>query len=92
MKSGGNVVSWVVVLMVASTLFLMVCLLQIDRVVNNDLYRYGLQFSHQWATPYWTMTRIAFTLGWFNILAAIIVQLYTMTFRRKEVEQLVIEG
>lgn len=91
MKFGGNVVSWVVVLMAASSLFLMVCLLQIDRVVNNDLYRYGLQFSYQWATPYWTMTRIAFALGWFNILAAITVQLYTMTFRRKDVEQLVTE-
>jgi hypothetical protein len=91
MKFDGNVVSWVVVLMAASSLFSMVCLLQIDRVVHNELYRYGLQFSYEWATLYWTVMRTAFALGWFNIIAAITVQLYTVTFRRKEVEQLVTE-
>ena len=89
MKIGGNVASVVVVLMAASSLFLMVCLLQIDRTVHHDLYLYGLQFSYQWARPYWIMVRAAFALAWFNIIAAITVQLYTVTFRRREVEQLV---
>ena len=35
------------------------------------------------------MIRVAFVLGWFNIIAAIGVHLYSITFRRKEVEQLV---
>jgi hypothetical protein len=63
MKLGENVVSWVVVLMAASSLSSMFCLLQIDRVVNNDLYRYGLQFSYGWATAYWTLIKAAFALG-----------------------------
>ena len=35
------------------------------------------------------MIRVAFVLGWFNIIAAVGVHLYSITFRRKEVEQLV---
>jgi hypothetical protein len=26
---------------------------RIDHLVNSDLYNYGLQFSTEWATPYW---------------------------------------
>ena len=89
MKIGGNLASGVIVLMAASSLFLMVCLLQIDRTIHHDLYLYGLQFNYQWARPYWIMIRAAFALAWFNIIAAITVQLYTVTFRRREVEQLV---
>jgi hypothetical protein len=91
MKIGGNLASVVVVLMAASSLFLMVCLLQVDKTVHHDLYMYGLQFSYNWATPYWIMIRAAYALAWFNIIAAITVQLYTVTFRRREVEQLVID-
>lgn len=89
MKSDGNAVSWVVVLMAVSSLFSMFFLLQIDRTVHNELYRYGLQFSYGWATPYWVMMRTAFALIWFNIIAAISIQLYTVFFKRREAEQLV---
>ena len=92
MKIGGNVASVIIVLMAASSVFLMVCLLQIDRTIHHDLYLYGLQFSYQWARPYWIMVRAAFALAWFNIIAAITVQLYTVTFRRREVEQLVTDA
>jgi hypothetical protein len=39
--------------------------------------------------PYSMMITVAFALGWFNIVMAIGVHLYSVTFRRKEVEQLV---
>ena len=68
----------------------MICLLQVDGIVHGDLYNYGLHFSTVWAEPYWTLVKIVFGLGWFNIIAAIGVHLYSVTFRRKEVEQLVI--
>jgi hypothetical protein len=35
------------------------------------------------------MIRFAFVLSWFNIIAAIGVHLYSITFRRRELEQLV---
>jgi len=29
-----------------------------DTIVHGTLYNYGLQFSYDWATPYWTILRI----------------------------------
>jgi hypothetical protein len=88
-SSGDNSISWVVVAMAASSLIVMVCLLQVDRIVEGDLYNYGLQFSSAWEGPYSSMIRIAFILGWFNIVAATGVHLYSIAYRRKEVEHLV---
>jgi len=75
--------------MAASSLISMMCLLQVDRIVDGELFSYGLRLSSSWLVPYSNMIRVAFVLGWFNIIAAIGVHLYSITFRRKEVEQLV---
>ena len=75
--------------MAASSLISMICLLQVDRIVDGELFSYGLRLSSSWLVPYSNMIRIAFVLGWFNIIAAIGVHLYSITFRRREVEQLV---
>jgi len=74
--------------MAASSLVSMMCLFQVDRIVEGELFSYGLLASSSYV-PYSNMIRIAFVLGWFNIIAAIGVHLYSITFRRKEVEQLV---
>ena len=67
----------------------MVCLLQVDRIVDSELLSYSIQLSSIYLT-YSNMIRFAFVLGWFNIIAAIGVHLYSITFKRKELEQLVI--
>jgi hypothetical protein len=87
--TGESPISWVVVAMAASSLFSMICLLQVDGIVDSELFIYGLRASSSYV-PYSNMIRVAFILGWFNIIAAIGVHLYSITFRRKEVEQLVI--
>jgi len=74
--------------MAASSLISMVCLLQIDRIVESELIRYSVLFSSVYLT-YSNIIRFAFVLSWFNIIAAIGVHLYSITFRRKELEQLV---
>lgn len=74
--------------MAASSLISMVCLLQVDRIVDSELISYSVQLSSVYLT-YSNMIRFAFVLGWFNIIAAIGVHLYSITFRRKELEQLV---
>jgi len=39
---------------VALSILLYFCLLsRIDFIVHRDLYRYGLQFSYEWANEYW---------------------------------------
>jgi len=77
--------------MAASSLVSMICLLQVDRIVDGELLSYSLQLSSSYVS-YSNMIRVAFVLGWFNIVAAIGVHLYSITFRRREVEQLVTEA
>jgi hypothetical protein len=74
--------------MAASSLISMICLLQLDRIVDSELVTRSLQLSSSYVA-YSNMIRVAFVLGWFNIIAAVGVHLYSITFRRKEVEQLV---
>jgi hypothetical protein len=70
--------------MAASSLVSMFSVLRIDSIVRGDLYRFGLEFSYQWALPYWTMTTIIFAVGWFNIILSFAFQFYVLLYRRKE--------
>ena len=87
MKSPSDATSWVVVLTAATSLVLMICLYQIDNIVHGTLYSYGLQFSYNWAGPYWRLTQIGFTAGWLNIIIAFTVQLYNIKSKPKKAEQ-----
>lgn len=46
----------------ASTLYLL------DQIVHSTLYNYGLQFSSNWANPYWLLLRIIQVLLAVNII------------------------
>ena len=61
-----------------------VALFQIDTVVHQQLYEYGLQFSSNWAIPYWNALAIVFAAAWTTIVAAVGLQLYTMTRRTRK--------
>jgi hypothetical protein len=77
-------ISLVLVVVSASSLISMFGLFQIERMVNQDLYRYGLQFSYAWAMPYWTITKLMFATGWFNIIAAVAFHIYMLSYGQKE--------
>lgn len=77
-------VSLVLIVMAAASLFSMIGLLQIDKIVHGDLYNYGLHFSYKWAIPYWTIADIIFGMGWLNIISAVAFQVYILTARREE--------
>jgi hypothetical protein len=48
----------------------------LDYIVNNDLYRYGLQFSYEWALQYWTLARLSLGLiGLASVMTAISIVL-----------------
>lgn len=76
--------SLVLVITTFSSLVSMISILKIDQIVHGDLYDYGLDFSYQWAVPYWTMTTIVFGMSWFNIIASIAFQFYVLIYARKE--------
>jgi hypothetical protein len=65
----------VFVLIAAASLVSMIATLKIDDIINGNLYRHGLQFSIEWAIPYWTMTGTVFAMGWFIIIASIVFEL-----------------
>ena len=50
----------VLVLWLVSSGFAVFLLLKIDEVVHHRLYDFGLQFSVDWAVPYWGFLRLVF--------------------------------
>ena len=91
-STGNGTVSWVVVAMAFSSLVSMVALLQIDRIVEGGLLGYGAGLGSAAYVSYSQMVQVAFVLGWFNIVAAVGVHVYSMAFHRKEVQMLVREA
>jgi hypothetical protein len=78
MKPNSNVTSLTALLSATTSLVVMVCFFQIDKIVHGTLYSYGLEFSYSWADPYWMLARIVFAMGWLNIIIALVVQLYNV--------------
>jgi membrane-bound ClpP family serine protease len=75
--------SLALVLIAAYSLAIMSLLFMIDLIVNETLYSYGLQFSADWATQYWTAIRTGFAISWLVIITAIAFQVY-LTRKTKE--------
>jgi len=70
---------WIPAVLAAFSLVSIYALSQIDSIVHQKLYSYGLQFSYDWATPYWAISGIALTMGWLIVVVAIVLQLYIIT-------------
>jgi hypothetical protein len=77
----GNKVSIILVLMAAASLVSMLATLNIDHIVNHDLYNYGLQFNTNWAGPYWMMAAIVFSMGWLIIITSVAFELHLIVHR-----------
>ena len=54
--------------LLVSVIGVLVCMTLIDWIVHSVLYHYGLQFSYDWAVPYWTVLNASFFM--FGLLAA----------------------
>ncbi len=88
MKSNlGGLTSLVLIIVASSSLISMIALTRVDNIVHTDLYRYGLNFSYEWAMPYWTMTTFAFAMGWVNIFMVIVFQFYVLVYGRIKAEE-----
>ena len=59
----------------------------IDLIVNETLYSYGLQFSADWATQYWTTIRAGFAMSWLVIITAIAFQVYLSRKTKEKPEE-----
>ena len=83
MRFTSSLASLALVLIAAYSLATMSILFMIDLIVNETLYSYGLQFSADWATQYWTAIRTGFAMSWLVIITAIAFQVY-LTRKTKE--------
>jgi hypothetical protein len=82
-----SVFNWILLLTAAYSLVTILVLFRIDTVVNETLYSYGLQFSSDWATLYWTTIRIGFAVSWLVIITAIALQIYFTRKTKETVEE-----
>lgn len=55
---------------------------EVDFLVHSTLYDYGLQFSDEWAIPYWTFLRLSIGLLGGLIAVGFFSTVYTITSRR----------
>src|SRR5512139_2328853 len=59
-------------------------MLKIDSIVHVTLYDYGLQFSTEWANPYWVAARIIYVLLTLPLILSIVVVVIKFAGSRKE--------
>jgi hypothetical protein len=77
----------ILLFMAAASLISMIAAFFLDGIVNNELKAYGLEFSYNWAIPYWNTMGVIFAMGWLSIIAAIAFQVYRIRVIRKEESQ-----
>lgn len=76
-----GVFRWIQTALAACSLVSLYAYLKIDSIVNVTLYRYGLQFSYDWATPYWTLGWIVIAMSGVIFGLAISSQAYLLLRR-----------
>ena len=59
-------------------------MLKIDSIVHVTLYDYGLQFSPEWANPYWVAARMIYVLLTMPMILSIIVVVLKIVRSRKQ--------
>jgi hypothetical protein len=79
MKLINTVMQWLPTVMAVCSLVSMYAFTRIDSIVHQTLYSYGLRFSYDWATPYWTIAGISLTMGWLIVAVATVFQVYLLT-------------
>lgn len=78
MKSGRAILQWIPAVIAASSMISLYAFSQIDTIVHKTLYNYHLQFSYEWANPYWTMAYVAIAMGWLIAGLGIAFQVYLL--------------
>ncbi len=76
LKPARTVFNLAILLAIAFSLVTITVLFMVDTLVNETLYSYGLQFSPDWATTYWTTIRTGFVVSGLVIVTAVALQLY----------------
>jgi hypothetical protein len=76
-----------VVLADAILIIVIVLLLEIDKLVNNTLYGFGLIFNNDWAQPYWLLLRVTLVLIVVAVILISVVELPHPAFEERGGEE-----
>ena len=87
LKPTRSVFNLVLLLVAAYSLVMIIVLFMIDAVVNETLYLYGVPFSPDWATLYWTTIRTGFVVSWQVMITAVALQLYFTRKTKETIEE-----
>ena len=78
-------------LWIISAIVTIILLHNIDQIVHGDLYNFGLQFSNDWAEPYWIYLRLNYIILGFPIALSILSIAILMITKKQNVRQEIIE-
>ena len=84
MKAAASIIRWIPITIVAFAVVALVALLQLDTIVNETLYLYGLNFDMDWAVPYWNTIRTALAMVCLTLIVAIVVQISMVFYRPRK--------
>ena len=74
--TGKNFIKLISAIIIVTNIFFMsmslFSLTQIDFIVHNSLYNYGLQFSYDWSIPYWNNLLVLFGLMIATIISTVV--------------------
>lgn len=73
----------------AAIIITILLLAQIDWIVHNSLYNYGLTFSEEWARFYWTLLRIIIGMLVFAFATITILGVFSYKKAKKELSRTV---
>lgn len=73
----------------AAIIITILLLAQIDWIVHNSLYNYGLTFSEEWARFYWTLLRIIIGMLVFAFATVTILGVFSYKKAKKELSRTV---
>jgi hypothetical protein len=73
-----GVFRWIPTALAVCSLVSLYAYLRIDSIVHVTLYGYGLQFSYDWATPYWTLGWVVMAMSGVIVGLAISSQAYLL--------------
>lgn len=78
-----SIVTSALIALAAMSALIIVCLTQVDHIVHNNLYNFGLRFSYRWATPYWIYSAVIIGLAWFNITGSVALTYHVFARRKR---------
>jgi hypothetical protein len=87
MRSIDGLGNWVLAIMAVSSFISIFAILNLNNIVNRDLYSYGLQFNYGWAIPYWNTIATVFVMSLVSIIAAVAFQIYRIRAMRRDEAQ-----